>query len=302
MTASRVSGGLSRRRFIAVAAAAAALPGAAQAETIWRGVALGAEASISLRGDRRAAEAALQAALSEIERVERQFSLYRRDSALSRLNAGARLPLTPDFAEMLALCDRLHRGTEGRFDPTIQPLWRALAEGRDAHAAAAQVGWARVEISADHAQLAPGQALTLNGVAQGVATDRVADALRRHGFEDALVDIGELRAGNGDWRVSLRDAAGAELRAPTLRDRAIATSSPGALRIGERSHILSPLGEAPHWRTVAVEARTAALADGLSTALCLADQAAVQRIIGRFGEVSAVTLEDQETDLRVLRG
>lgn len=120
-----------RRRFLLIAAAAvAASPGEAEAVTTWRGVALGADAAISLRGDRRAAAAALEEARRRLGAIERRFSLYRADSLVSRLNRGERPALPPEAVALLSLCDRLHRATGGRFDPTVQPLWRALAEGR----------------------------------------------------------------------------------------------------------------------------------------------------------------------------
>ena len=40
----------------------------------------------------------------------------------------------------------------------------------------------------------PGMAVTLNGVAQGYITDRVADLLRVRGFDNVLVELGEIRA------------------------------------------------------------------------------------------------------------
>ena len=61
---------------------------------------------------------------------------------------------------ILALCDRLHRATDGRFDPIVQPLWRALAEGRDTEPARAANGWGRVRLG-DAVRLGAGQALTM---------------------------------------------------------------------------------------------------------------------------------------------
>lgn len=125
----------------------------------------------------------------------------------------------------------------------------------------------------------------------------MTDALARRGFRDALVDIGELRAGDGDWRIAVVNDAGETLRTPLLRDSAVATSSPGALRLGELEHILSPTGDRPRWRTVSVEARSAALADGLSTALCLADLDAARTILRRIDGVASALFEDQHGDL-----
>ena len=40
----------------------------------------------------------------------------------------------------------------------------------------------------------PGMAITLNGIAQGYITDRIATLLQDAGMGDVLLDIGEVRA------------------------------------------------------------------------------------------------------------
>lgn len=289
-----------RRRFIQIVAAAAWLPAAARAETLrHRCLALGAEAEIILTGPPAVTGAALAAAAAEIERAEALFSLHRADSLLSRLNAAGRLDAPPDFLELLRLSGRLHRATEGRFDPTVQPLWRALAEGRDPAPARAALGWGRVTIAGGSVTLGQGQALTLNGIAQGWATDRVTEALARHGLTGALVNIGEHRALGGPFRLGIEDPAGGLLGHLTLENRAVATSSPGALSLADGSaHIIDPLGgNPPVWSTVCVSAPSAALADGLSTALCLTPREAIGPVLARLGGDFAVRLVDRDGTL-----
>src|SRR3546814_5137893 len=86
------AGAPSRRRFIGISAAAAGLaiiPFAGRAHAAaslvsWRGIALGAEATIRIHHpDRAAAEAALQAVLDDVARLERIF----RDRKSTRLNS-----------------------------------------------------------------------------------------------------------------------------------------------------------------------------------------------------------------------
>lgn len=287
---------MKRRRFLALAAVAAAagavgLRGALRPEVVaWRGRALGADAEIRLRGPAGRAGPALAAAREELARAEALFSLHRPDSALARLNREGELrDPPPDFLDLLALCDRVHRATGGLFDPTIQPVWLRLARGpasaAELAAALADTGWERVERSADRVRLAPGMALTLNGVAQGHATDRVTAALEAHGFADVLVDAGELRAGAGAWRVGVADPAGALLETRRLSRSALATSSPLALRFaGGEGHILHPAVPelAAPWSTVSVEAGTAALADAVSTALAFLTEAEAARLPARL--------------------
>ena len=146
------------------------------------------------------------------------------------------------------------------------------------------------------------EALTFNGIAQGFATDAVADMLEARGFGRALVDIGEHRALGGPWRVGLADPVAGYLGTRTLDMGAIATSSPDALRLGLEGHILDPRGgRGTRWSTVSVEATRAAIADAVSTGCCLLDLAQIGAVMRRLPEISAVTLVDADGNLRSLR-
>lgn len=299
---------IDRRRFLSVSAgiaATAALPKAWAAAPLhqWRGVALGADASITLAHPD--AERLVDRALAEIRRLEGVFSLYRADSALTRLNAAGHLAAPPfELLECLALCGRVHAASGGLFDPTIQPLWRLYAERHaaggvpDAAALAdtlARVGWDGVAFDSGAIRFRrPGMALSLNGVAQGAIADRVAALLAAEGLTDILVNTGEFRALGGDprggaWPVRLAEEGRLLPDAVPLRDRALASSAPrgtsfdGAGRVG---HILDPRTGRPTaapWRLVSVTAPAAGLADAVSTALCLIDdRAAIDRVLAAF--------------------
>ncbi|KAB2955582.1 MAG: FAD:protein FMN transferase [Rhizobiaceae bacterium] len=309
---------MTRRRFVAISASAlgaaiAGLPmaaGAATPLTRWRGVALGAEASISLRHPE--AGRIITACRAEIARLERIFSLYDAESVLTRLNADGRLDAPPfELLELLGQCDVLNAATGGLFDPTVQPLWAAYAEafagGRapDADAidrALERVGWSGVSAEAGQIAFArPGMAITLNGIAQGYVADRVAALLRAEGLTDVLVNTGEMRAlgghpDGGAWPVSFDDGSGAPAGSIDLRDAALASSAPLGTAFdaeGRVGHILDPRSgkpAAPAWRLVSVTARTAALADGLSTAFCLMSRAEIERTLASFPDAALAHL------------
>ncbi|MGS4944783.1 FAD:protein FMN transferase [Meridianimarinicoccus sp. RP-17] len=288
-----------RRRFLAILGAAAALPGTAQATApAWTGIALGAEATITLDGPAALTAPALAEAVAALRRVERLFSLYDAGSDLSRLNASGRLDRPgADWAALLRIADRVHHATEGRFDPTVQPLWRALAAGRDPGPARAAIGWHRIRHGAEAITLDTGQALTLNGIAQGYATDAVRAVLRRHGFTRSLVNIGEFAGDGGPWRLGLADPAQGIVLERTLADGAMATSSPGAMTLGPHGHILPTAGHAPVWSTVSVEADSATLADAASTALCMADRAVIAGIARALPGLRRITVIDTDGNI-----
>jgi len=313
---------LSRRRFISITAVCAL--GARNAIASdnqgahWQGVALGAHADIRLVGlPAGEAERLLLSARAEIERLEQLFSLYRADSALVRLNAKGSLEAPgPDILELCSLVSAIHQASSGQFDPSVQPLWMAYARASGAPdrkalaAARAATGWSKVEISADRIRLQPGAALTFNGIAQGFITDRVVGLLKAQGLEAGLVSVGEIAAvgaspGGRDWVIGLADHEDGPVDATIhLRDRAVATSSPRGTMFGAgpAGHILNPetgMAAPANWRRVSVIHRSAAIADGLSTAGVLQSAADLGAMVTRFPD-AAVRAIDQGGNILVV--
>ena len=282
-----------RRRLLTIAAAALAFPAHAQDPQVWQGQSLGAAGTITLAGvGPTRAGPIFRKVEATLAQIEAQFSLYR-DSALARLNRDGRLPHpAPEVHDLFTLAGQVHTVTDGAFDPSVQPLWRAIATGGDTRSARALIGWPRVTIAPDEIALAPGMQLTFNGIAQGHAADRIAALLRAEGLTDVLIDIGEIVAlghhpDDRAWQAGIALPAGQDngrqIRQLPLTDRALATSSPLGTRIGAgQPHILHPDGRAPRWRLASVSAPQAAVADALSTAFCLMDRNAIARALTAF--------------------
>jgi len=292
---------LTRRRVIQLTAAAglsAALPAHAANRVTWHGEALGAEAEIVIIGPKARAQEALSAVQSDIARITDEFNLYDPESALGRLNDLKRLDHpSVMFQDLCRAVDHVHDVTGGLFDPTVQRLWNRSELSDEA-------GWKQLSRSPEAIELKPGLALTFNGIAQGFATDLVAERLAEFGFGETLVNIGETRATGGPWRLGLSDPEAGYLGTRTLRSGAIATSSPGALTLSSGiSHIINPRApdEPALWSTVSIEAKTATLADGFSTALCHCPQQDIQKIIREHPDLRRATLLDKEGDLTTLR-
>jgi thiamine biosynthesis lipoprotein len=301
---------LSRRRFISISAAALAMPASASAiaspvqEYIWQGTALGAKASIRLAGpDGRALQRHAESLQGEISRLEDVFSLYRHESSVSRLNRDGRLMAPPpEMLELMSLISTVHKHSSGAFDPTVQSLWRVHADarkaGRDTTGAEIEkgrqlTGWRNVRYSEAMIEFRrPGIQLTFNGIAQGYVADRVAEFLRREGFTDVLIDLGEIRAlgsrATGEpWRIGIADPDGKITRNIGLSDRALATSSPAGGRPTEvfhKDHIIDPRTGVPGraWHLVSVSGERAVVADALSTAICLLDRESAYELIAIF--------------------
>lgn len=308
-------GKLSRRRFLAISAVAATgIPAAVQAQAVhhWRGVALGADASITLAHPDAAR--IVDIARAEIARLEAVFSLHRPGSALNQLNAAGSLSAPPpELLDCLSRCAQLHRATDGLFDPTIQPLWAlharhfagvdaaALPDRQARRAVLAHVGFDRVRLGTAAITLDTGMALSLNGIAQGYIADRVAALLRAQGLRDVLVNTGEFAAlgqapGGTPWQIGLQAGQNVLPHRVLLMDAALASSAPHGISFdgqGRVGHILNPktgFPAQPNWALVSVIAPDAWLADGLSTAFCLMDGPEIARCLTRFPQARLAAL------------
>ena len=293
-----------RRRMIAIAATAAGsalLAGGrlarASVPVCWHGSALGAQVSIEIfHSDRAEAEKLVQLCLQDVRRLEQQFSLYQAGSAICTLNrTGILVSPDTDMVTLLKTALFFSHLTDGAFDPTVQPLWRLYAghfssdrpdpEGPPKEKLAealAKVGRDGLLVNADRVALTRREAgITLNGIAQGYATDRVVDTLRAAGLSTTLVNMGEIRAigtrpDGTPWHVGLADPdkTGVLTETVDLIDRAVATTAGAGFRFdpaGRFTHLFDPAtGRSPTlYRTVSVIAPTATEADALSTAFSL---------------------------------
>lgn len=274
----------------------------------WRGTALGADAALSLGGgDPARARSAIRQCLAEVERLEAEFSLLDARSAIVRLNRDGVLDRPSlDFRAILAAADRVWAASAGAFDVTVQPLWRLYAGHFARHpddragppaaaiaAACRHVDQGRIDVRPARIRLAPKAALTLNGIAQGYITDRVARLLQDQGWPHVLVAMGEIRAvgghpQGGGWRIALPAAPPLD-----VGDGAVATSAGAGTRFepsGRHHHLFQPAtgGSAGDLAQATVLAADATLADALATALYVMPAADRAACLAHFPGTAAI--------------
>jgi FAD:protein FMN transferase len=323
---------LSRRRVLTIIGAVAGLPLLPSADQPsnaarlyrWQGTALGSPSCILLHHpDAGAAERAVAHCVAEIERLEKQFSLYRSDSEIARLNSHGRLEApSHDLLTLLSACQRFYELSGGAFDVTVQPLWDLYAahffgsaspspEGPGQIAieqALTLVGWAGVEITSRYVATARhGMGLTLNGIAQGYLTDRIVDILHAQGCDRVLADMGRSeirlvgRRPDGEaWRVGLADPLAPTRMAVTLElaDQCVSTSGGYGTKFeatGRHHHLFDPKTgrSAHHYIAVTVLAASTMVADALSTALYVTPPERAGRLLAAFpGSEALATLPD----------
>jgi thiamine biosynthesis lipoprotein len=317
----------SRRRIITVLGAAAALPlllsGDQHTNTTrlyrWRGTALGSPSYILLHHtDRGAAERALEQCIAEIDRLEKQFSLYRGDSEITRLNRHGSIEApSQDLLVLLSECQRFFELSGGAFDVTVQPLWNVYAahffgsqspssQGPEPAAieqALALVDWQHVDVTTGRIALPrPRMGLTLNGIAQGFLTDRIADILRANGCDRVLADMGRseirlvgCRPDGQAWRIGIADPLAPSRVAFTLdlADRCISTSGGYGTKFetsGRHHHLFDPTtgASAGHYIAVSVVAGSTMVADALSTALYVTPPERAGRLLAAFPDATVL--------------
>jgi thiamine biosynthesis lipoprotein len=243
--------------------------------------------------DEAVVDTALDEAVRALRRIERQMNLFDPGSDLSRLNREGRLDQPPpELLEVLALARDVSAASGGAFDVTVQPLWqcwnRACKQGRLPSAmeiahARSRVDWRALRVEPRAVVLErPGMGVTLNGIAQGYAADRVRAVLAAHGITDALVDAGEYaplgrNPQRRDWTLGVADPTRHEtLLARLLSDgRCLATSGDDETCFTTdhvHHHILDPArGDSPPALSgVTVAARSGALADALTKVMFIA--------------------------------
>ena len=279
------------------ALAAPAFASSADSALVWKKRtlnAMGLTMSLQLaHSDAQLAEQALAAAIADIRSVEDQMSLFNPDSALCRLNREGRLEQAPpDLRAILQLAQGISERSQGSFDITVQPLWLAFdlarQQGRlptpaEVAQARSQVGWRGVQLHGGQVRLQkPGMGITLNGIAQGYAADKVRARLQAMGVRHALVDAGEFAAlgqspHGGDWTLGLASprAAHALMTGIALQGRCVATSADDQCHFSDdlvNHHIFDPrTGYSPRGLScVRVMADSAARADALTKVLFMA--------------------------------
>jgi thiamine biosynthesis lipoprotein len=284
---------VNRRRFIALTVGAAGSLGVASRlfptslkRVEQKSFALGAEVSLTAyHEDQATAQSAVNAALKALDAIEDLLSLYRPQSEISRLNNDGLLKQPhKDLLAVAGTALAWARRTDGAFDPTVQPLWALYARGTvpssaEIESARRLVSWRRVHSDATQIRLGQGQQITLNGIAQGFAADRVGEVLRSYGIRHALVNTGEFgalgrRSDGKPWQVGIQHPRVREAYAAlaALSDRFLSTSGDYETKFSEdfsSNHIFDPAtGRSPtELASVTVVAPTGIEADALSTAI-----------------------------------
>ncbi|MCG8430680.1 MAG: FAD:protein FMN transferase [Candidatus Omnitrophica bacterium] len=238
---------------------------------------------------------AAEIVFEEFRRLEKILSIYDPRSEVSQLNRDGRVQAGPELMIVLSHAKRFWTLTDGAFDVTVAPLTELwgfssqkyrVPEQEEIAEKLALVGMDKMVVRRHDSMIQftlPGMQVNLGGIAKGFALDKAAQALRKHGIYNCLINAGGQvyalgeKAPGRSWKVARRDPrlpgglSGGYLE---LTDQCVATSG-GYEQYFEAggkqySHIIDPRSGYPVENdlfSVTVIASEGITADALATAV-----------------------------------
>jgi FAD:protein FMN transferase len=189
-------------------------------------------------------EAALDAVMAEMHRIDRAMSPFKPESELSRINREAAKTPVPISEEMFGLIARsveFSKLSKGAFDITFASVGYMFDYRNGIKPAAEKIAAALPDIDYRHIRLdrrrrtirfaRDGVRIDLGGIAKGYAVDNCVALLKARGVKEALVMAGGDSRVLGDkrgrpWMIGIRDPRNRESMVAMipLVDAAISTS------------------------------------------------------------------------------
>ena len=268
------------------------MPAAASAEWHEREAAImGTRIAVELwHEDAVQAEAAIDAVIAEMHRIDALMSHYKPESQLSRINRDAATAPVKVDAELAGLIARALEFSElsgGAFDITYASVGYLYDYRERRHPSEAQIqaalpaiSWRHVVVDREASTvrfLMPGVRIDLGGIAKGYAVDSAAQILRARGIQNASITAGGDTRILGDrrgrpWIVGIRhpDDPNRVIARIPLEDAAISTSGDYEHYFDEGGvryhHIIDPhTGKSPVGvRSVTVIGPEAVITEGLT--------------------------------------
>lgn len=294
------------------------MPAAASAEWHEREAAImGTRIAVEVwHEDAGRAEAAIDAVIAEMHRIDELMSHYKPESQLSRINRDAATAPVKVDAELAGLIARALEFSElsgGAFDITYASVGYLYDYRERRHPSEAQIqaalpaiNWRHVVVDREASTvhfLMPGVRIDLGGIAKGYAVDSAVQILRDHGIRNGTVTAGGDSRILGDrrgrpWVVGIRhpDDPNRVIARIPLEDAAISTSGDYERYFDEGGvryhHIIDPrTGKSPVGvRSVTVIGPNATLTEGLTKSVFVMGPERGLALIDTLDDVDAVVV------------
>ena len=285
-------------------------------------IVMGTLVEISAVGPTDKTQPAIDAAFSELKRVENLTS-FHKSSDLTRLNkSSGEGPQTvdPELVGLITKSLEFSALSQGAFDPSIGPvaqLWNFSGESGPRLPDSAEIGkilpligWEQVLVDEDGHSVSlakAGMALDLGAIAKGYAIDKATQKLKSLGVKAALVNAGGDIVAYGEkepgkpWKIGVQDPRnpGGVIAVAELKDRAMVTSGDYERSFedaGKRyHHLLDPKTGYPAdgLQSVTIVAADGVTADALSTAVFVLGEEKGIRLIESLPDVAALLVDAQ---------
>lgn len=251
--------------------------------------------------------------------LNQSMSTYIPSSDISKINEGdSTIVVDEMFKEVFDVSSKVHRASNGYFDPTIGVLANAWGFGPGQQiqldslrvdSLLGYVGWEKVKLNSDNtiSKTHPSIRFDFNAVAKGYAIDRLGAMLDAKGIKNYLVEVGGEVLAKGtnldsgkQWTVGIDDPqveTGRQLKQiVSLEDLAMASS--GNYRkfrvdpdTGEKYvHTINPkTGYTKNSNVLAtsVVAKTCAVADAYATTFMAMDLEESKKVLDNHDELEA---------------
>ncbi len=267
-------------------------------------------------------DAAVDAAVDEINRLDVLLSTGKKDSEIGQINANNGGQLSEDGAVLMERSLELYKSTNGAFDVAIYPVMKAwgFTDGNyqvpDADTLKATLELADpslIDYDKETSTVSfkkDGVQIDLGGIAKGYTSSRIMDIYREKGVTSGLVNLGGnaqvfgTKPDGSLWRVAVQspDSEDEYLGVLETKDKAIITSG-GYERYFEKDgvtyhHIIDPATGYPAENglvSVTIVSTDGTLADGLSTSLfVMGKDKAVDYWKAHSDEFDMILLTDDE--------
>lgn len=234
------------------------------------------------------ANEAITKAFDEIKRIDREFSSYKKESPVWKLNHSkdSIISVPPEIYSLMEKSNKLWKLSGGAFDVSLETLTEAWGFNGDNPSipgeqkrikAWKQSGWQHVHLLGDNKFTRDVDVeLNFGANAKGYAVDRAVETLKANGIKNALVNAGgEIRELGSEWIVGIQHPRRENdiIGRVKLNGMAVATSGDYEqyfIKDGKRyDHIMNPKTGFPAdaCQSVTVIADNDTDADGLSTAV-----------------------------------
>jgi len=275
----------------------------------------------ALAGNGQNLEEAVQAAFSEMSRVEKLMSPHQVGSDLQHLAAPtSTVTVSSETAAVLQQALAISATSSGAFDPTLgglKELWDIEGEHprvptqTEIDQVLSHAGWQKISVQGQSVH--KDDLLTqidLGGIAKGYAIDRAIAVLQEHGVTLASVNAGgdiRLLGQRPDrpWRIGIQHPRQPQALIATLEMQSGAVVTSGDYERffeadGKRyHHLFDPRSGYPGrlCQSVTITAPDATTADALATAVFILGPQAGQELLKQFPQAAAIIIAADGTAL-----